>query len=396
MLFGARDKGGVHESIHMTEKHYLASELEDLIRSDNSIWEFLQRGSLDGCWYWDLENPDQEWMSPEFWKLFGIDPASKSHDPAEWQDIIFPEDGSVALENFHKHCADPNHPYDQIVRYRHADGSTVWVRCRGIAIRDETGKPLRMLGAHNDLTAVKQAEEAAVAGKRVADAASEELRSFAYALSHELKAPSNTLKLLIAELEQSHGDQIDQSGHELLNHGRNTIDRMQALIEDLLLYTRAVEQQFEFSRINLNTLLTDVISDLTGDIDETGAKIECDSLSLVSGNERQLRILFQNLISNAIKFRVADKPPRIKVQETSSPRSDRVTISVADNGIGIPGDKQERIFAMFGRLHTEREYPGSGLGLALCQRIAVKHGSDIGVRSEPGKGSVFTVSLRRA
>jgi len=105
----------------------------DLVQKDPEMWRFLQHGSLDGVWYWDLEAPDNEWMSPEMWRLFGIDPETKSHAPAEWQDIIFAEDLAVALENFEKHCADPAHPYDQIVRYWHSDGSTVWVRCRGIA-----------------------------------------------------------------------------------------------------------------------------------------------------------------------------------------------------------------------------------------------------------------------
>ncbi|MEM9146717.1 MAG: PAS domain-containing protein [Pseudomonadota bacterium] len=142
----------------MKDKNYLEQELDALIRDDAKTWAFIRSGSLDGVWYWDLTRPDEEWMSAEFWRLFGIDPATKAHKASEWQDIIFPEDLALALENFNRHCADPSHPYDQIVRYRHADGSTVWVRCRGIAIRDAKGQPIRMLGAHNDLTPVKRAE----------------------------------------------------------------------------------------------------------------------------------------------------------------------------------------------------------------------------------------------
>lgn len=132
--------------------HRLEKELEELLQRDPGIWRFLREGSLDGVWYWDLESPEDEWLSPEFWRLFGVDPATKQHKASEWQDIIFKEDLAVALENFEKHCADPNHPYDQIVRYRHADGGVIWVRCRGVAIRDENGKAIRLLGAHNDLT----------------------------------------------------------------------------------------------------------------------------------------------------------------------------------------------------------------------------------------------------
>ncbi|MEL7466449.1 MAG: PAS domain-containing protein [Pseudomonadota bacterium] len=134
------------------EEHYLKSELYELIRSDGEVFDFLRAGSLDGVWFWDLENPEHEWMSPEFWRSFGFDPEAKEHLASERQEVIFPEDRDKALANFEAHCADPAHPYDQIVRYRGADGGTVWVRCRGVAIRDEAGKPIRMLGAHTDLT----------------------------------------------------------------------------------------------------------------------------------------------------------------------------------------------------------------------------------------------------
>ena len=142
-----------------TGTHYLQRELYELVQQDSSIFEFLQRGSLDGVWYWDITHPENEWMSPRFWELLGFDPAKKEHLAKEWQDLINPEDLEVALSNITKHCADPNHPYDQMVRYRHKDGSTVWVRCRGIAIRDHTGKPIRLLGAHTDLTELKRTEE---------------------------------------------------------------------------------------------------------------------------------------------------------------------------------------------------------------------------------------------
>jgi two-component system cell cycle sensor histidine kinase/response regulator CckA len=141
------------------KRHYLEAELYDLIQRDPAIFDFLQAGSLDGLWYWDLENPEQEWMNPAFWQLLGYAPSEKQHLSVEWQDLIFPEDLQLAIANFEAHCKDPAHPYDQLVRYRHRDGSTVWVRCRGIVIRDKDGKPLRMLGAHNDLTALKEAEQ---------------------------------------------------------------------------------------------------------------------------------------------------------------------------------------------------------------------------------------------
>ena len=140
------------------DDNYLKQELYELVQKDSKIFEFLQDGSLDGIWYWDIEKPENEWMSPRFWKNFGYDPTSREHKASEWQDLINQDDLKTALDNFNKHCKDPKHPYDQVVRYTKKDGSTAWVRCRGIAIRDKDGKPIRMLGAHNDITELKKKE----------------------------------------------------------------------------------------------------------------------------------------------------------------------------------------------------------------------------------------------
>ena len=143
----------------MAAKHYLEKELYELIQKDVQIFQIFQDGSLYGIWYWDLEKPEHEWLSPRFWKILGYNPREMKHLASEWQDLINQDDLQVALDNFKKHCEDANHPYDQVVRYTAKDGSTVWVRCRGMAIRDKEGKPIRMLGAHTDLTPLKRTEE---------------------------------------------------------------------------------------------------------------------------------------------------------------------------------------------------------------------------------------------
>lgn len=141
------------------QENYLKSELYNLVSTDASIFEFIQSGSLDGMWYWDLENYENEWLSPKFWQTLGYNPDEKQHLSSEWQDIIFQEDLEFVKENFEKHCANPDYPFDQIVRYKHKNGSTVWIRCRGLAIRDENGKAVRMLGAHTDITGLKETEK---------------------------------------------------------------------------------------------------------------------------------------------------------------------------------------------------------------------------------------------
>ena len=129
------------------------------------MWNFVQRASLDGIWYWDLENPENLWISPEYWHCLGIDPATRKHAPEEFVKVVFEEDLPKVMDNLERHYADPSVPYEQIVRFKHINGSTVWVRCRGLATRDAEGKAIRMLGAHNDLTAVKIAEQNAIRAK---------------------------------------------------------------------------------------------------------------------------------------------------------------------------------------------------------------------------------------
>ncbi|WP_084202242.1 sensor domain-containing diguanylate cyclase [Aeromonas fluvialis] len=143
----------------MKREHYLKKELYELIKSDDSIFDFIQKASLDGIWYWNLEKTNDEWMSPEFWQVLGYEHETMPHSPDSWQSIINQDDLKIAIDNFNKHIEDEKHPYDQIVRYKHKDGSTVWIHCRGIAIRNSNGKPIRMLGAHNDITRVKILEE---------------------------------------------------------------------------------------------------------------------------------------------------------------------------------------------------------------------------------------------
>lgn len=134
------------------DSHYLRTELYELIQHDPSVFDFLQEATLDGVWYWDLVNSEHEWMSPEFWLFLGFPPEEKQHLASEWQDLIHPDDLVIAKHNLENHLVNPAHPYDQIVRYTKKSGKTVWVRCRGIAIRDQFDQPIRMLGAHVDVT----------------------------------------------------------------------------------------------------------------------------------------------------------------------------------------------------------------------------------------------------
>ncbi len=138
--------------------NYLKAELYNAVKNNEQIFDFIQENCLDGLWYWDLDKPENEWMNPRFWQTLGYNPNEMPHSPSAWQHIINQNDLQIAIDNFQKHLADENHPYDQIVRYRHKDGHTVWIRCKGKAIRNQQGKPIRMLGVHNNITDFKNEE----------------------------------------------------------------------------------------------------------------------------------------------------------------------------------------------------------------------------------------------
>ncbi len=374
-------------------RHYLEQELDELVQQ-KKIWQFLRGGSLDGVWYWDLEEPDNEWMSPEFWALLGIDHRSRRHDPSEWQDLIHPDDLQTATENFVAHCDDPKHPYDQIVRYRHADGSTVWVRCRGLAIRSRDGTPIRMLGTHNDVTALKLAEERALHDRGVAAHANEELQAFAYSTSHDLKSPANTIRMLLQEMRHALNSGDFEDIEFLLGKAETTNEAMRTLVDKLLEYTRMIGTESQHEAVDLDALLAEVVQNLEADITASGAQVSIGPLGSVSGVAWQLGQMFQNLIANAIKFQSAGGSPSIQIAATQAPAG-RVKVEVTDNGIGVAPEDRKRIFELFSKLHRPSAYQGSGVGLALCNRVARAHGSTIDVRASESGGTVFSLSLPR-
>ena len=364
--------------------HYLQAELINLVQSDRSIFEFIQAGSLDGLWYWDLENPEHEWMNEKFWQVLGFDPAEKKHFAQEWQDLIFQEDLEEALDNFHKHVEDPDHPYDQIVRYRKKDGATVWVRCRGLAIRDETGKPIRMLGAHTELTQLKATEERL----RKSNA---ELEAFAYAASHDLKAPLKSISGQLQLLQDAFLTDLPADANTLMSNVHVSLDRMSNVIDGLLEYAQMANHELRCETFDLNELVAGILEDHHGDLKPIAATVFNGTNGMMHSSAVLVRHILHNLISNAVKYRRGDEPLQVNI---TSEESDLAwCLSVQDNGIGIAEQHQGRIFEFLQRLHTQDEIAGNGLGLCLVAKAAQHLGGSVSLTSKPGEGSTFSVTI---
>ena len=220
-----------------------------------------------------------------------------------------------------------------------------------------------------------------------------EQAEFTYAISHDLKSPSNTITMLSDELQVSLGDQMDAEAAELVSLIRKTSARMGRLVEDVLAYSRCLEQQAPLEAVDLNPVLAEILEDLRYDIAQSQAEIRLGQMPQVLGAPMQVKLLFQNLISNAMKFHHKDRT--VKVSVSAQVGRARVIISVRDTGIGIAPEHFDRIFGLFQRLHTHDSFAGSGIGLALCQRIIGHLGGNISLTSQVGRGSCFRISLQR-
>ncbi|MFP9190966.1 ATP-binding protein [Natronosalvus vescus] len=242
-----------------------------------------------------------------------------------------------------------------------------------------------------DVTERKQREQRLEETNERLEQSNERLEQFAYAASHDLQEPLRMVSSYLQLLERRYEGVLDDDGEEFLAFAVDGADRMRAMIESLLKYSRVDTQGDPLEPVELDAVLTDVLADLQFQIDETEADITAESLPRVEGDGNQLRQLFQNLFDNALTYS-GDDPPRIAV--TAERSNGQWVVSITDDGVGIaPGD-HETVFEVFQRLHSRDEYGGTGIGLALCQRIVERHGGDIWVDSAPGEGSTFLFTLQ--
>jgi two-component system sensor kinase FixL len=224
-------------------------------------------------------------------------------------------------------------------------------------------------------------------------ASNAELENFAYVSSHDLQEPLRKIQSFGDRLKTVEADRLSDQGKDYLNRVLNAAARMQVLINDLLLFSRVTSRNLPFVSVNLNQLLKEVLSDLEVSVEKTHAVITSEELPVIDAEPTQMRQLFQNLISNSIKFRNPETPLKIQItSKTNKKTPGLVELSFSDNGIGFEEKYNDRIFNIFQRLEGQK-YEGSGIGLAICRKIAIRHGGNIVAQSEPGKGSSFLVTL---
>jgi signal transduction histidine kinase len=217
-----------------------------------------------------------------------------------------------------------------------------------------------------------------------------ELEQMAYVASHDLNEPLRMVASYVQLLEQRYRDRLDADAHEFIGFAVDGAKRMQALIDDLLTYSRVGTKPVSPKPVDCAAVVATVLHSMRIAIEESGGRVNCGPLPVVMSDASQLTQLFQNLIANAIKFR-RDKAPEVHVN--AKPENGFWHFSVQDNGIGIPPEYANRVFEMFQRLHGRRVYPGTGIGLAICKKIVERQGGRIWVEPDPAGGSIFQFTL---
>jgi len=272
------------------------------------------------------------------------------------------------------------------------DGTVEWLQWEARPWRRENGEIGGILLFSLVITARKRLEMDLERQKRELQRSNRDLEHFAFVASHDLQEPLRAVAGCVQLLQRRHGDKLEPAAQELIAHAVGGARRMQGLILDLLTYSQVGTGGLEIERVSLAAPLEEALANLRASILETGAVVTRDPvMPELSVDRVRVTMLFQNLIGNALKYRAAGRAPRIHVGIEES--AEGAVVAVRDNGIGIEPRFFERIFVIFQRLHTRDEYPGTGVGLALCQKIVERHGGRIWVESTPGEGSVFRFTL---
>lgn len=380
---------------------------EEKLKHVNERLNIASKAAYVGIWDWDIKTDSIEWNTIMF-EIFGLNPDKDTASFESWNKVLHPEDVEIANKRIDK--AIKEHIFlNSEYRIVKPDGQISWINALGEAEYDKDGNPIWMTGICIDITDRKKAEKALKqtrdnleeqVEKRTVELkeaieelerSNEELQQFAYVSSHDLQEPLRTIASFTQLLERRYKGKFDSDADEFMDFIVEAAIRMKEQIEGLLKYSRVGTKGKEFVPVDTNEVLKQTIGRLDTYIDESGAEITYDELPVITSDAEQLQRVFQNLISNAIKFRKCEEQLKIQISATKS--DDEYIFSVQDNGIGIEEQYMERIFVIFQRLHTRDVYHGTGIGLSIVKRVIERHGGHVWVESEFGVGSTFYFTI---
>ncbi len=376
----------------------IKKRVQDEVQRTNLVLNEAEKLSRLGSWEWYLSDGRLRW-SEGMYRIMNL---SKDYEPdfEEYFDFVHEEDREMVRRTI-KENVSSRLSYEMEFRLILRDGEFKYVKSTGHPVYNEFGEVYAHTGTLQDITAQKKHEMELEDKNRELEDSNKNLEQFAYIASHDLQEPLRKIRAFGGRLADKYESQLDGKGTDYLNRMQNAAERMQTLINDLLKYSRVARNQAPLQETELNDVIRGVIDDLETTIRESDASVFVDELPVVSGDPLQLRQLFQNLLTNALKFVPSERTPEIKIwaeypdqngtdkQENEFVR--QVSVKIRDNGIGVDERYKERIFGLFERLHGRSEYSGTGIGLAICKRVVQNHNGEIRVESEKGKGTTFEI-----
>jgi PAS domain S-box-containing protein len=321
---------------------------------------------------------------------------------ASWADVVHPDDQQESLARWRAALASGD-AYEIEYRLKRQQGDYRWYLTRALPVRDQACTITRWLGTCTDIDERKRTEDQLRASTAMLEQSNRDLADFATVASHDLREPLRKIHSFVGCLRDEQSQALSAEGRNYLDRIQNAASRMKTLVEDLLEFSRVSSKGKPFVPVDLNEVVTGVISDLDARLAQTGGRVEISNLPTVCSDPIQMRQLLQNLIGNALKFHRSDAVPLVRVSaqiitgvDAANSRAEPdgfCHISVEDNGIGFDEKYLDRVFTIFQRLHGRGEYEGTGIGLAICRKIVERHGGSITARSKPGQGATFIVTL---
>jgi PAS domain S-box-containing protein len=374
---------------------------EELIR-EQYLMDALMNTITDNIYFKDRESRFIR-INKSLTSWFGIDDPKEAIGKTDF-DFFSDEHAKLAYEGEQK-ILQTRKPLKGIEeKETWPDGHETWVSTTKAPLFDGKGNISGTFGISRDITDRKQIEEAFKKAKVELDKkakelaisnealtkSNEELEQFAYVASHDLQEPLRMVSSYLGLVGRRYTDKLDKDGKEFIEYAVDGAKRMQAMINDLLQYSRVTTQGKPFEKTNMEEVLEKVLMNLKIAIEESGGKITHDKLPEIMADRVQMERLLQNLLGNAIKYRGDRKP---KVHVSVKRKKGEYEFSVQDNGIGIEKEYQGKIFGIFQRLHTREEYAGTGIGLAVCKKIVERHKGKIWVDGKINEGSSFYLTI---
>ena len=391
-------------------------DVELQLKINNKLLNEAQEIAKLGHWHWDVQANKINW-SDTLMKIYGAAPG----DDLTYElfiERVHPEDrddvNALITQAFQTKKFDEFYHRIQL-----PDGTVKTMHSKGDVILDQKGEVKYMFGTGQDVTEAKEVEQQLLAKSQELELTNQELEKFASIASHDLREPLRKIITFAGMLDNEFKDVLGGKGRTYLEKMVNSSERAQNLIDDILEFSSLSAGNVNFGPVKLNTVVEQVLSDIEVLVNNTGAEIKADPLPAIDGIESQLGLLFQNLITNAIKFGKDDLPPQINIHASivkgNELPEDYVKdkkphfsilhnsrfwdhekfcrITVADNGIGFDEAYLDRIFSLFQRLHCKQTYEGTGIGLAICKKVVDIHHGVITAKSKPGEGATFIITL---